>query len=177
MNFGSNIIPERVVGYRAYKGGKDLIGVVDVELPKIQYITDSIKGAGILGELETPTTGQTKALKTKLTFRTNDADMIGLLDCSGQDLELRHAVQKYDAAGGKRGFEQHRVVLRGFPTEGDFGKLESGASGGSSVELELVYFKYEIDSAVKVEIDKLNYKCVINGTDTLAEVREALGLI
>jgi P2 family phage contractile tail tube protein len=177
MNFGTNIIPERIVGYRAYKNGKDLLGVVDVELPKIQYITDAIKGAGILGELETPTTGQTKALKVKITFRTNDADMIGLLDCAGQDLEFRSAIQKYDAAGGNRTYDPHRVVVRGFPSEGDFGKLESGAAGGSSVELELIYLKYEINGQTMLEIDKLNYKYVVNGTDTLAVVREALGLI
>jgi P2 family phage contractile tail tube protein len=172
-----NTLPERIVGYRAYKNGKDLLGVVDVELPKIQYLTEAIKGAGILGELETPTTGQTKALKVKITFRTNDTDMIGLLDCSGQDLEFRSAIQKYDSSSGSRSFDAHRVVVRGFPSEGELGKLESGAAGGSSVELECVYLKYVMQGVTVLEIDKLNYKYVVNGNDTLSAVREALGLL
>lgn len=177
MSTGTRIIPERIIDWRAYKGGKDLLGSVDVELPKVQYMAEAIKGAGIAGELETPTTGQVKSLKTKITFRTNDGNMVGLLDCAGHDLEFRAAIQEYDAAGGKREITSHRIVVRGFPTEGDFGKLEKGGAGGSSIELELIYFKYEIAGNTILEIDKLNYKCVINGTDTLSSVREALGLI
>lgn len=172
-----NPLPERVVGYRAYKNGKDLIGVADVELPKIQYITEAIKGAGILGELETPTTGQTKSLKARITFRTNDTDMINLLDCAGHDLEFRSAIQKYDQSTGARSFDSHRIVIRGFPSEGELGKLESGASGNSSIELECVYLKYVINDVTVLEIDKLNYKFVVNGNDSLSPVREALGLI
>lgn len=171
-----NILPERIVGYRAYKNGTDMLGVVDVDLPKISYINETIKGAGILGELETPTTGQTKSLKTKITFRTNDGDMVGLLDCSGHDLEFRSAIQKYDQAKGLRSFDSHRIVIRGFPSEGELGKLEAGASGNSSVELECVYLKYVINEETVLEIDKLNYKFVVNGVDLLANVREALGL-
>jgi P2 family phage contractile tail tube protein len=174
---GINTIPERIVGHRVYRNGKDLLGVADVELPKIQYITETLKGAGILGELETPTTGQTKALKTKINFRTTTPDMISLLDCSGHDLEFRAAIQKYDVSSGGRSFNADRIVIRGFPSEGELGKFESGASGNSSVELECVYLKYVINDVTVLEIDKLNYKYVVNGVDSLSVVREALGLL
>ena len=171
-----NTLPERITAYRAYKNAKELLGVVDVELPKVSYITETLKGAGILGEIETPSVGQTKPLKVKINFRTPEADMIGLLDCAGHDLEFRSAIQKYDAAGGSRSFDVDRVVVRGFPSEGELPKLESNG-GSSSIELDCVYLKYEKNGSTLLEIDKLNYKFVVNGNDSLATIREALGLI
>jgi len=172
-----NAIPERIVGYRVYKSGADLLGVADVELPKIQYITDTLKGAGILGELETPTIGQTKSLKVKINFRTTTTGMISLLDCSGHDLEFRSAVQKYDVSSGERSLDANRIVIRGFPSEGELEKLESGGANSSSVELECVYLKYVINGVTVLEIDKLNYKYVVNGNDSLSLIRSALGII
>lgn len=176
---GSNInaIPERIVGYRAYKSGSELLGVADVELPKVQYITDAIKGAGILGELETPTMGQTKSLKAKINFRTTTLGMLSLLECVGHDIEFRSAVQKYDVSAGSRSLDAARIVIRGFPSQADLEKLESGGANSSSVELECVYFKYVLNDTTVLEIDKLNYKYVVNGNDSLSLVREALGII
>lgn len=176
MNVGTNTLPERITAYRAYKNGKDLLGVADVELPKVQYITEAIKGAGILGEIETPSVGQTKPLKVKISFRTPEADMINLADCVGHDLEFRSAIQKFDAGNGSRSFDTDRVVVRGFPSEMELPKLESGG-GASSIELDCVYLKYEKNGTTMLEIDKLNYKFVVNGNDSLATIREALGLI
>lgn len=173
---GVNLIPERIVDYRAYKDGSTLLGTVDVDLPKIQYMNEAIKGAGILGELETPTVGMTKSLKTKITFRTTTAAMISLLECVGHSLEFRSAVQKTNASG-ETAVESQRIVVRGFPSEGELGKLDKGASGGSSIELECIYLKYVINDTTVLEIDKLNYVFIVGGTDILSDVKTALGII
>ncbi|MDT8901834.1 phage major tail tube protein [Anaeroselena agilis] len=172
-----NMIPERIVDYRVYKAGTDLIGTADVELPKVQYITEALKGAGILGEIETPTIGQTKSLRTKINFRTITAGQFSLMDCVGHDMEFRSAVQKYDNSSGARGIDSARYVIRGFPTEGDFGKLEQGGANSNSIELECVYFKVVINDTTVLEIDKLNYVFSVNGTDILADVKTALGIV
>ncbi|MBP2655891.1 MAG: major tail tube protein [Firmicutes bacterium] len=171
-----NTIPERLVDYRVYLSGSDLLGVADVELPKIQFQTESLKGAGILGELETPTVGMTKSLKAKITFRTTTAAMVSLLDCSGHDLEFRSVAQKCDASGG-RAYDANRIVIRGFPSEGELGKLDKGASGNSSIELECVYLKYVINDSTVLEIDKLNYIFKVGGTDLLSTIKTALGIV
>jgi Phage tail tube protein FII len=171
-----NVLPERIAGYRAYKDGNVLLGVVDVELPKISLQSETIKGAGILGEMETPTIGYTKALKLKINFRTTNLPMLGLLECVGHSLEFRSAVQKYDSAAGSRSYDKVRIVVRGFPSEGELEKLESNGANASSIELNLVYLKYIINDTTALEIDKINYKYVVNANDTLSEVRDALGL-
>jgi len=172
-----NVMPERITGYRAYQDGVDLLGVVDVELPKIQLLSETLKGAGILGEIETPTVGQTKPLKVKINFRTTNKPMLKLLECTGHNLEFREAVQKYDLAAGKRSYDKIRVVVNGFPSEGELEKLESNGANSSSIELNCVYLKYVINDETVLEIDKINYKYVVNGNDSLSIVREALGLI
>jgi len=177
MTASINPIPERIHDYRVYKSGSTFLGTADVELPKVQYNTESVKGAGILGELETPTIGQTKSLKTKINFRTTTSEMISLLDCVGHDLEFRSAIQKYDVSSGKRGIDGHRIVIRGFPTEGELGKLEQNGANNSSIELECVYLKYVINDTTVLEIDKLNYVYKVSGTDLLSDVKTALGII
>lgn len=171
-----NVMPERIVGYRAYRDGTELLGVVDVELPKISLQGETIKGAGILGEMETPTIGYTKALKTKINFRTTTAQMLSLMECAGHNIEFRHAVQKYDPASGNRSYDKARIVVRGFPSEAELEKLESNGANSSSIELNLIYIKYVLNDTTMLEIDKVNYKYVVNGTDTLSDVRDALGL-
>lgn len=170
-----NVLPERIVGYRAYKDGNTLLGLVDVELPKISLQGETLKGAGILGEMETPTMGYTKALTAKLNFRTTTAQMLSLMECVGHSIEFRDAVQKYDPAAGKRTFDKVRIVVIGFPSTAELEKLESNGANASSIELNLIYIKYVINDIVALEIDKVNYKYVVNGNDTLAVVREALG--
>ena len=46
----------------------------------------------------------------------------------------------------------------------------------ASNEFECTYLKITLDGKDMVEIDKLNYKCVIDGTDYLADIRTALGM-
>jgi len=171
-----NSIPERLVDFRVYSNGSTLLGVADVELPKVQFQTAQLKGAGILGELETPTVGMTKSLKTKITFRTTTSAMVSLLDCAGHSLEFRGVVQKCDASGN-RGYESCRVVVRGFPSEGELGKMDKGASGNSSIELECAYLKYVISDSTVLEIDKLNYIFKVGGTDLLSTIKTALGIV
>jgi len=172
-----NVLPERIVGYRAYQDGGELLGVVDVELPKISLQGETIKGAGILGEMETPTIGYTKGLKLKINFRTTNSPMINLMECVGHNLEFREAVQKYDTSTGRRSYDQIRIVVRGFPSEMELEKLESNGANSSSIELNLVYLKYVFNDTTALEIDKINYKYVVNGNDTLSKVRDILGLL
>jgi len=171
-----NVLPERIVDYRVYLSGTTLLGVADVELPKIQFQTEPLKGAGILGELDTPTVGMTKSLKAKINFRTTTAAMVSLLDCVGHDLEFRSVAQKVDASGS-RSYDSSRIVVRGFTSDGELGKLTQGASGNSTIELECVYLKYVINDSTVLEIDKLNYIFKVSGTDLLSTIKTALGIV
>ena len=69
-----------------------------------------------------------------------------------------------------------KVVVKTVPKKIDLGKLDVGASQDSSTEFECNYLKVWVDGEEKIEIDKFNFICVIDGEDYLAEVRQNLGL-
>ena len=57
MAAGSNKIPERLIGFRVYNDNNDLLGIATVTLPMIEAMTDTVSGAGIAGEVESPVLG------------------------------------------------------------------------------------------------------------------------
>jgi hypothetical protein len=172
-----NTVPERLTAFRVYlEGSTDLKGVADIQLPSLEAMTETVRGAGIAGEYESPTLGHFGSMKLTLNWRTVSKDMLKLLRQRAQRLDCRGAFQEYDAGAGSYLIRQTRVVVQGLPTKGDPGKFETGAPSDGSSELEVIYLKIDIDGRNVVEIDKLNYKCVIDGVDYLVDVRRALGL-
>ena len=47
----NNVVPEKLINFRAYNDGNDLLGVTDVQLPSLDAMTETVKGAGIAGRL------------------------------------------------------------------------------------------------------------------------------
>ena len=55
---GPGIIPEKVVNYMLYvDGSKSETALVDADLPDIQFMSETISGAGIAGEIDSTTLG------------------------------------------------------------------------------------------------------------------------
>lgn len=172
-----NTVPERLTAFRVYQDGTtDLKGVADIQLPSLESMTETVKGAGIAGEYESPTIGHFQSMKLTLNWRTISREMILSMSQKAQRFDCRGAIQEYDAANGAYAIRQARVVVQGPPTKLEPGKFETGSPSDGSTEIEAIYLKIDIDGKNIVEIDKLNYKCVIDGIDYLADVRKALGL-
>ena len=55
-------IPQKLINCRVYNNGTDLIGIADVDLPKLEPMTDTVKGAGVAGEIDDPVLGHYKAM-------------------------------------------------------------------------------------------------------------------
>lgn len=174
---GVNVVPERLTAFRVYlEGSTDLKGIADIKLPSLEAMTETVKGAGIAGEYESPTLGHFKSMKLTLSWRTIIDNMLKTLRQKAQRFDCRGAFQDYDAATGSYKIRQARVVVQGIATKVEPGKYETGSPADGSTEIEVLYLKIDIDGKNYVEIDKLNYKCVIDGTDYLVEVRSALGI-
>ena len=70
MANGSNMIPERLIGFRVYNDSNDLLGIANVTMPTIEAMFDTVSGAGIAGEVETPVLGHYGSMTTTLNWRT-----------------------------------------------------------------------------------------------------------
>ena len=172
-----NPVPEKLINFRVYENGNDLLGVADVQLPSIEPMTDTVKGAGIAGEVDSPILGHFGSMTATLNWRTVTKPLVRLAQQKAHSLDLRGAIQVYNAALGEYAVIPLKVVLRGIPKKTDLGKLDVGSAGDASSEFEVVYMKVTLNGETMIEIDKYNYICVINGEDYLLQVRTALGLV
>ena len=148
-------IPAVLTNAKIYRDGIDLLGVASVELPDFEYLTESLTGLGISGEMDIPVAGQFKALPLKIKWNVPTASATSLLEAVGHYLEARGSIQQLDPGTGT--FEPAK-------------KMESES------ELELYYLKLSIDGTELVEIGKFDFICRINGVDVLADVRNHLGM-
>lgn len=172
----ANPIPEKLINFRVYTDGNDLIGAADVELPDLEYITETISGAGVAGEVDSPVIGHFKSMSLKLKWRTFNAGAVKLMGAKAHPLDLRGSIQRYDAGSGEYAAMPMKVVMRGMPKKAGLGKFEMGKPMDNESEFEVVYLKVWLDGTEVLEIDKMNFICRINGTDALADVRKHLGL-
>lgn len=170
-------LPSLLINFRTYDGdSNDMIGVADVELPKLDAMTETMKGAGVAGEMDMPVLGHYSSMETKFNFRTVDKDAINVSATKSQKFEVRGAQEVFNKATGEVEVVPVKLVVKGIPKSTELGKLEMATTTDSSLTLETSYLKLTINGVDKIEIDKLNYIANINGTDYLSDVRDALGL-
>lgn len=170
-------IPEKIINYKLYVDGQaSPSAMVDVDLPDIKYMSESLEGAGIAGVIDSPTLGHTDSLTLGLNIRTFISDDFKLLKQKAYTLELKAANQSYDQSNGKITVGSISIMAKGIPTGFTLGKLAVGKPSDSKREFSLTYLKIECDGKKVLEIDKVNMINDIDGEDMLAEVRAAIGM-
>lgn len=167
----NNYIPEKINDANAYLDGVKMIGTgASVDLPTIKMKTSTISGAGINGEIDSPTIGQFESMEQSVKFNTLYSSAVDMLSPdSTVNLTLRASQQVYDTTGGYA-FKGLRVVEKGRVKELNLGKVEKGEVMDAEVKLETTYILVEVDSKAVIEVDKLNGVYKVNGKDMLAEV-------
>lgn len=171
-----NQIPEKLINFKVYEGGSDLLGIADVELPSIEAMTETVKGAGIAGEIDSPVLGHFGSMSLKINWRTVVKSTVHLAQQKAHSLDLRGAIQTYNSGAGTYRAVPLKVVVKCIPKKTELGKLDVGVKGDASSEFEVVYLKLTLDGKEYIEIDKFNYIAKIGGVDALKDVRSALGL-
>jgi P2 family phage contractile tail tube protein len=171
-----NRIPDKLINAKIYsEGGAELIGTASAELPSLEYITESLSGLGIAGELESPVMGHFKSLTFKFTWNVPNKQGMSLLRIGTHHLEVYASVQHLDSGSGEFVSEPVKVVLRGMPKKAGVGKLEPAKKMDPETELECSYIKMWIGGTVVLEIDKFNFIANVMGADMLESVRGDLG--
>jgi P2 family phage contractile tail tube protein len=165
------------VAYRVYHQGKDWLGIATLEMPQIQYITETLNGAGLAGEIESPVIGLTQSMSCKMTFTSATPDVFDALDWTVQPLfECYSALQTVDETTGIRSSIPYRINMLCRPKTMPLGSLEQGKKHGNECELELTRLEVLLDGAEKLLIDKLQFIHRVNGKDLLSTVRSQMGM-
>lgn len=160
------VIPEVLNHYNVYNDkAKKLIGISgEIELGELEALTDTLEGAGVLGEIEDAVTGQFASIKIKIPFSVLYEDMFSIIDTTNPpQLTLRASMQCMDPTTGATGYYPVKIVVRGKATNTNLGKATKGKKMEPEVELEVMYIKIQINNKTTLELDKLNFKFVLNG--------------
>lgn len=168
------ILPEVLNHFNIYNDrAQKLIGVSgEIELPELEAITDTLEGSGVLGEIEDPVTGQFSSAKIKIPFSVLYEDYFSILDTTNPpQLTLRASMQCMDPTTGATGYYPVKIVVRGKASTSTLGKVVKGKKMEPEVEMEILYIKIQINNKTVLELDKLNFKFVLNGVDMLAKIR------
>ena len=176
MAKGSNQVPERLINFRVYNASNDLLGIATVDLPEIEAMSDTVSGAGIAGEVESPVLGHYSSMTTTFTWRTIETAAMNLCKPKAHAVEVRGSQQVYDAASGSYESVPVRATMRITPKTVTLGTFEPGATTDTEQEFEVTYLKLFVNKKAVVEIDKYNYIAKFGDEDALAGVRADLGL-
>lgn len=169
----SKTIPTKVNRYSVYNTGNKLLGMGDeLSLPDFEPASETITGAGILGEIEDPTPGYFSNQEIEIPFRVMDQEAADLLDQTKTvQLTIRGATQTLDS-GGNIEFKAIRVVVGGRMSKFAPGKMKAGSPMDASVTLTVLNILIELGGKTILELDKLNEVYKVNGVDVLAKIKE-----
>ena len=171
-----NQIPQILQGFNMYVGGSPDPTVVDVELPEITKMTETLSGAGIGGEIEVPIEGNFESMETTINLRVPNSRILATLAAGGHSLTFRGGIQLQDNSRATPVIRTQpiRVSMNVMSKSFSMGTGTAAAAMDSSATYEVTYMRVSIDNMDVIEIDKFNRIFKVNGVDTLAQLRRAL---
>ncbi len=172
--------PEKLINFRIYSGeaqkSNALLGLADVELPSLEWMTETISGAGVAGEVDSPTIGHFKSMTLKMKWRSLTPSAVDLAKSRAHHFDCRGSIQQFDAGKGTFANYPVKCVVKGIPKKIGLGKFEPGKPQDNESEFECIYLLVTINNKETIEIDKYNYIAKVNGDDALQQVRDHLGI-
>ncbi len=76
-----NTIPTKINKYNVYNAGNRLLGMGDeMSLPDFEPSSETVSGAGILGEIDDPTVGYFGNQELEIPFRVLDREAMDMMD-------------------------------------------------------------------------------------------------
>ena len=166
---------ESVINFAVYEDSVEYVGMAGVTLPNLAAIVQTLSGAGIAGNVEVPVLGHYDVMSLTLNFRTTTEHSVRLSEPRRHNIDLRMAQQIEDTVAGEVKVQSIKHVLVVVPKTDTGGTIAPAAPTNGSGEYSVRYWATYIDGAKVREIDPLNFICVVNGVDYLADVRKAIG--
>lgn len=167
--------PESYINFEVYENAKMFCGVTQATLPNIQFIVQTITGAGIGGNVESVLRGMTEPMNLTLNFRTPTENAINLCKPVPHNIDLRVAEQVGDTVSGNKDVICDKYVMTVVPKQTNLGNVAPASPGDASGEYSVQVLKAYRAGRMVMDIEPYNYKCEIDGVDYLAPVRKALG--
>lgn len=158
-----------VINYAVYEDETEFLGVTEATLPAIEWLTQTITGSHIQGELEIPIIAQLKAMTLTLKHTVGNPFSTQLIEPRMHNIELREVQQSFD--NGELTLTGLKHVFKVVPKTLSGATLKPQSTSDPSNEFSVYYWKTERDGVEEMELDPINSICKINGTDYMEEIR------
>ena len=166
------MLPRVLKGFAIYVDGRGYAGRAEsVQLPNLELVTEGHRGAGMDAEVDMDM-GMNK-LDVTMSFADYDPELFKLLGLlsANTPIVIRGAIQR-------QGEDYVPVVVRmtgGFKSLSR-GQFQQGQKSSIDIVGNVNRYSETINGETVVDIDIINSKRVIGGTDQLAGMRAALGI-
>lgn len=168
-------IDQATVNFSVFENLKEFLGIASVTLPSINWLTQQMSGSGIGGNIESVLVGMVDAMTMTMNFRQFNDQALSLSAPKIHNITLRVAQQQESPIKGAVQIQGVKHTLRVMPKSLSGGNIAPASTADPSGEYAVRYWKSVVDNKVWIEIDPINFICIIEGVDYLAEVRKALG--
>ncbi|MDD3109042.1 MAG: phage major tail tube protein [Eubacteriales bacterium] len=167
--------PEAYIDFAVYENSKELLGVAKATLPDIKFITQTISGAGVAGNVEAVLKGMVDIMNLSLDFISATDAAVSLAAPVKHNIDLRVAEQQWDTVGAKSVVEADKFVMVVLPKNFTVGSVAPASPADAKADFAVYYYAGYKGKKQLWEIDPYNYICKINGVDHMKAVRTALG--
>lgn len=167
--------PEAHINFEVYEDGNNYCGTTQATLPNIAFIVQQINGAGLAGNVDVPILGMMEAMELGLNFRSPTDAAKSLAAPRAHHIDLRVAAQYWDSVAAEYGIEADKYVMTVRPKAMNPGNLQPATPADTANTFSVMYYAGYKDGQKIWEIDPVNYICIVDGVDYLADVRKALG--
>lgn len=167
--------PEAYIDFEVYEDSVNLIGVANITPPDITYLTQTITGAGITGNVEAVLIGMVDTMTLQMNFRSVTGAATSLSSPHKHQLDLRVAEQYWNTTSVEKEIQADKYIMVVVPRTTSPGQIAPASASAVSGSYSVYRYEAYKDGKELWVIDPFNQICRINGVDYLADVRTALG--
>jgi hypothetical protein len=155
-------------------GGKKLLGVADCVFPNMEAITETVTGAGIMGELEVPSTGQFSAMRFTMNFRSLIGEPDELVVGKPYHFDARTAQSFEDTTTYDQGITPERLSVMGPIMVINQGNRAPNSPWDATIEVSIRRMEKYVNGQLKISYDIHNGIYSVGGNDIYSQVRAAV---
>ena len=170
------IYPNGHIIYKLYENGIELPGVVKVTGTAIKYKQTTSRGAGIMGDIGIPLAGMIDAMTVSMEFSSHDA-LVQLGANEWHDIQIYDASQHFDAVTKTEEMRRTRFEMSIRPTELNMGDIQTCGEWNAKASFSMCQYAVYVNDVEQIFIDQLNIIHRINGKDSAALLRKAIGMV
>lgn len=154
-----------VTDYEVYVDGVEFIGVAQVTLPTITWLSQTINGSGISGNIDAIIPGLVDAMTMTMNFKLINENAMKLTRPEVHHIELRADQVKEDPITGNIVHVLEKHVTKAVPKSLNLGTLQPASPTDANGEYAVRYIKTSLNGKVAIELDPANGIIIVDGKD------------